>query len=560
MKIALVAASALLLCVVLLEVFLRYSEFIPDGYYIPRYYAGVPGDLEPSLVMREALFPERKYQITSTPQGTRGLRPFTPGKPDGTLRILCLGDSYTFSSGVSDEQTYPEQLAKELEFRYPERKFDVINAGVPLYGLLDEIDYYLEKGRLLRPDVVVLQFFPNDFQDHLRGTPLRESHRVLSKFSERSLGSRYLGWSKVYQWYAAASPMWNGVNHMNQSLPRKLAPCEGLDAALDPFRFCATQEESTFGADRDKLLGAADSPAFSRVVDAYFDALGKFRDILAKDGVQLLLVSIPDRWQVDGYRNAVCSVVAKGTSRYGIDAVDMMPVFRSSMFGSGINPFMTNGEDHCGPWGNRLVSMAVADALLVSRNPQQPTIRVRSSDHLFEYENPVRARLWVDKNSLLKPEIQDPKFAGVVVERAANLLVEEETSVPINVLKRISQDAGPGEILLRIDAKKPLQRFDMRFTRRLDNDPAALSSARALVSIDGVSWEQVDNVVSDKSGRSGSYEQFAIVEIPFKKYSPATVWLKIILQGTAALYSERPGAAKPERYFDLYLYPAAPLP
>lgn len=199
LKAATVTVLLLAVCLAAVEAVLRWSGFVPDGFYIPRYYVGVPGDLEPHLTMYEALYPERKYIITSTPQGTRGLKPFSPQKPSGSLRVLCLGDSYTFSSGVADKDAYPEQLAQELELRHPGMKIDVVNAGIPMFGLLDEIDYYLEKGRFLRPDVVVLQFYANDFQDHLRGIVLREAARSLLDTSKRSIVSRCFWWSKIYQ-------------------------------------------------------------------------------------------------------------------------------------------------------------------------------------------------------------------------------------------------------------------------------------------------------------------------------------------------------------------------
>lgn len=346
---------------------------------------------------------------------------------------------------------------------------------------------------------------------------------------------------------------------MNQGLPKKLAQCEGFDPAMDRFRFCPSQEEASFLTDRDKLLGQADSPAFSRVIGAYSSALDQFHKVLEEDGAKLLLVIIPDRWQVNGYRNAVSSVLVRETSRYGIDAIDMASAFRISQFRLGIDPFLGNGEDHCSPWGNRLLAKSVADALLVAQNQQrQPVVSVRPPKDQFDYANPIRARLWVDKNMLLRSEA--PESVQVRVDRAVNLSVEEETSFPINVLKKPAPDGQPGEIFLRVDAGSPLKRLDLRLTRKSDNDLAGVSSVQTLISRDGSSWSLIDDLQSDRSGKPGTYEQFSIVEVPFRDNHPSTVWLKIRLTGAAAIYSERPGEAKPERYFDLYLYKSASVP
>lgn len=548
-------AAFVAVCLGGLEAWLRWSGFTPNGYYIARYYGGVPGDLEPGLVMNEALFPERKYRISSTPQGTRGLKPFSPEKPGSTIRVLCLGDSFTFSSGVDDSETYPEQLARELERRYPGRRIEVVNAGMPMFGLLDEIDYYLEKGRALRPDLVILQFYSNDFQDHLRGYVLREVQRKFSRFADRPWLSRHFGWSRVYQWHAATYPQRIGVNHMTQGVSRTLEPCEGFDPVLDPFRFCPEPEETGFLKDRDRLLGQANDPAFSRVTGAYFKSLGLFRDILAADGVPLLLVSIPDRWQVGGYRNAVSTVMSRGTSLLGVYAIDMTSAFRESQFRGGLNPYMTNGDDHCSSWGNLLLARAVADALRISDNQQDdPKVALLPAPPLFDFHDPAWVRLWVDKNELLRPE--GPVGVRLRVDKAVNAGVEEETSVAINALHSLTKEGEPGEIVLRIDAPFPMKRLDVRLPRKVANDPTGTAAVTTWVSGDNATWRLVDDSRLDKAYASASYEQFSIAEIPFEESHPSTVWLKIRMSGNAVVYSERPGVPKIVRSFDLYLYRA----
>lgn len=55
-------------------------------------------------------------------------------KPAGVKRIICLGSSNTFGAEVGDEETYPAQLQKLLDLRYPGR-YEVWNAGVNAYSV-----------------------------------------------------------------------------------------------------------------------------------------------------------------------------------------------------------------------------------------------------------------------------------------------------------------------------------------------------------------------------------------------------------------------------------------
>src|SRR5262245_20239427 len=59
-------------------------------------------------------------------------------KSAGRTRILTLGDSYTFGSGVADDETFSAVLEKELG---PER-VEVVNAGVPGYGIFQFVELF----------------------------------------------------------------------------------------------------------------------------------------------------------------------------------------------------------------------------------------------------------------------------------------------------------------------------------------------------------------------------------------------------------------------------------
>lgn len=92
--------------------------------------------------------------------------------PDGEpYRILCLGDSVTYGVNVGQDATYPARLERMLARKHPDRRFEVINAGVPGWSWVQGAAFLLRDGLALRPDVIVAahgtddQLWPTDVTD-----------------------------------------------------------------------------------------------------------------------------------------------------------------------------------------------------------------------------------------------------------------------------------------------------------------------------------------------------------------------------------------------------------
>ena len=92
-------------------------------------------------------------------QGLRD-REYAIPKPEDTLRILVLGDSVTFGTGVSRSETFPKRLERNL--RSQGKQVEVINAGINGYTAYNEVHYYLSEMRKFEPDIVVLAVVLND--------------------------------------------------------------------------------------------------------------------------------------------------------------------------------------------------------------------------------------------------------------------------------------------------------------------------------------------------------------------------------------------------------------
>lgn len=78
------------------------------------------------------------------------------------LRVVALGDSFTFGDEVGDEETWPAHLERILAAENPKRPVDVVNLGVNGYGLDQAVLRFERDGASLSPDVVVLGLQPEN--------------------------------------------------------------------------------------------------------------------------------------------------------------------------------------------------------------------------------------------------------------------------------------------------------------------------------------------------------------------------------------------------------------
>ncbi len=98
--------------------------------------------------------------LNSNSKGIRGTTEYEFARTPGTHRIVVLGDSFSFGTEVSDNETFARYLEAELP------KTQVLNLGVQGYGH-DQMLLYLEQAGLqYHPDVVILGFvYPDVYRN-----------------------------------------------------------------------------------------------------------------------------------------------------------------------------------------------------------------------------------------------------------------------------------------------------------------------------------------------------------------------------------------------------------
>lgn len=89
-----------------------------------------------------------------------------PEKPDGLFRIVVVGDSFTFGSGVDRDQTFVKVMERALNRGTGKPMFQVINAGCASFGTVHELVYMEHSGFELEPDLVLVAFHDDDPKDN----------------------------------------------------------------------------------------------------------------------------------------------------------------------------------------------------------------------------------------------------------------------------------------------------------------------------------------------------------------------------------------------------------
>lgn len=162
----LLVAGGLLVGLLVAEVALRIINYSYPVFYMTdreRGYALKPG-------MAGWYRKENSVYVRINGEGLRD-REHSKAKPEGTLRIALLGDSYAEALQVPQEDAFWEVMQRELGGcpALGGRKLEVINFGVSGYGTAQELITLRSKVWDYSPDIVMLAVTTNnDISDNLR--------------------------------------------------------------------------------------------------------------------------------------------------------------------------------------------------------------------------------------------------------------------------------------------------------------------------------------------------------------------------------------------------------
>jgi lysophospholipase L1-like esterase len=194
-KLALAAAMTAL-CLVVAEIGVRLvglgiNDYMYEMRRLSRLMVLAPGDyLAPPPY---ASFRIRGHTIRTNSLGMRDVEPPGP-KPEGTRRLLFLGDSVTFGQGVAFEDSFPVRIRTALAASDRE----VVIAAVPGWNSESEAAFLAVHVDRLDPDEVVLLYVVNDREPIAE---LRRERAAATHLSERLYRAAVLR-SRLFEWIA----------------------------------------------------------------------------------------------------------------------------------------------------------------------------------------------------------------------------------------------------------------------------------------------------------------------------------------------------------------------
>ncbi len=186
-----------------LEITLRAGNFLTTGTwdYLP--VVRMAAELyEPHPYFCYALRPNAHSvgsgaNIRTNRWGFRG-EDVTREKPEGAVRIVCLGGSTTFSLHASDNRhTWPAQLERILNERHAPTRFEVLNFGTPGYCSIESFSIFALRGLDFDPDIVLIHDALNDVPAVFRDDVVSDYRHARRPYTR--LGNRWLAKSALWR-------------------------------------------------------------------------------------------------------------------------------------------------------------------------------------------------------------------------------------------------------------------------------------------------------------------------------------------------------------------------
>lgn len=267
----------------------RMVEFVPSG--VPGHFLMKPDQdfLQPWED------PPSRMRINSL--GLRGDEP----DPDRCWTILALGDSFTFEGG------FVATLRTRLDERFG-AGVEVVNAGYGGATIDREAIVFEKQGLGVQPDVVVLQFFPNDIEALREG---KQPERVYEQI-EFPLKAA-LRQTAAYQL----------LFRLRLTLSRQNAG-SAYEQTDDGVPYLLFRTDQFY----DEPMPSGLAEAWNR----YFEHLGPLIERIRQEGIQLMMLVIPDVYQFSrpDLTPLPQQLIARFVARWDVPVVDVLPAFRST--------------------------------------------------------------------------------------------------------------------------------------------------------------------------------------------------------------------------------------
>ncbi|MEZ5287596.1 MAG: SGNH/GDSL hydrolase family protein [Vicinamibacterales bacterium] len=328
---------------------------VPDEY---RHHKLVP-DSYSEFNQRDFSYVQRVNAL-----GFRG-KETTVEKPQGTYRIVMLGDSFTMGKGVEDDQTFSVLVERELNTRAEAcgGHVEVINAGVDSYAPVLEWLYLTRDLQKLHPDLVVMNLDVSDLvqEQAYRHESERDATGEVSAVPLRGDPDTIIDRIRVFT-----------EHHLFLTRVALFYAIKTFDYRELTVRDVVTMANTETVA--HTLVDDVDRTDQWRTI---FDSITKAKDFSKSHGMEFLLTVYPWAHQVsdtewvpgrytfmpDGARAADTSVrtIHEMSAANGVPLLDVTPVFRQHV--GGTEHLYFDHDMHWTPAGHRVMAEGLTQYL-----------------------------------------------------------------------------------------------------------------------------------------------------------------------------------------------------
>jgi hypothetical protein len=315
------------------EVAVRAFRPQPAFYASPGLYVADPRighRMRPGLRGVVGNWSEFTTRVRINSLGIRG--PEAGPRRPGVRRLLVLGDSFTFGTGVEEGEAFPARIAAALS--RAGTPTEAINAGIGGYGVPDEVAWFEHYGIGLHPDLIVLGIFTgNDLQD---AAPDRPRTFVIDG---DILDEAELHRSPFFHWLFQHSQLFALLKYsIPQSIDRPLRRALHMP---EPGAIRGLREEMALYGPRNRAAAAQGGAASEA-------AIHRLLDLTRADHPTIVAVLLPSKLQADDRewdrtlrelklpptavdRTLPNEVFAAALARCGVPALDLTAPFSAEI-------------------------------------------------------------------------------------------------------------------------------------------------------------------------------------------------------------------------------------
>lgn len=232
-------------------------------------------------------------------------------------RILFLGDSITVNEALPEEETFIRIIEKQSD--QDGYEWETINTGVSGISTQNELAILHETGLSTQPDIVVIGFYLNDYQESpgvfvpVLPYGLNNSRFIYHTTKMATLLMAEYNWSRKY-----VSRTWSRL--IRKSLLENFPPGEGdFKTSHEAFNGLIWEYASDWGGAWSEHAWEIWEPLFE-----------EFIELSTKHEFQLMVVAFPVRYQVeaDYIYDYPQQRLKELTDRLDIPTLDLLPMFR----------------------------------------------------------------------------------------------------------------------------------------------------------------------------------------------------------------------------------------